>query len=689
MAQAMIYIDNTPHEVDAERNLLDVCLSLRLDLPYFCWHPAMGSVGACRQCAVKLFQNEHDTRGRLVMACMTPVVNGMRISIADPDARKFRAGVIEGLMENHPHDCPVCDEGGECHLQDMTVMTGHDYRSYRFPKRTFRNQYLGPFLNHEMNRCIQCYRCVRFYREYAGGDDFNVFKLRDIVYFGRKEDGVLQNEFAGNLVEVCPTGVFTDKTLKRHYARKWDLTMAPSICVHCGLGCNTTVAERYGQVRRIVNRYNGSVNGYFLCDRGRYGYEFVNSPHRIRKARSRLNGRVQQLNPAEALKHVSNLLSNKRRVLGIGSPRASLEANFALRTLVGADHFYTGMSESESQLVSLMLNILRDSPASIPSMREVESYDAVFVLGEDVTNTAPRLALSLRQAARQRPLEDAKKLHVPLWQDHAVRTLIQDRHGPFFVACPSETRLDDIATQAYRAAPDDIARLAFAVAHEIDSSAPDAPDLSRQARSFAERVAGALANSKKPLVISGSASASDALIQAAANVVRSLSHAGKSAGLTFTMPEANSAGLALFGGGSLNGAFQAANKDGADTTVIVLENDLSRRAPRSEVDRFLSSGVHLIALDSLETETTARAEIVLPAGTFAESSGTVINNEGRAQRFFRVLPPEAEILESWAWLAQMTAAKGERSWQDLDEIILAIAQSEPFLAPVTKAAPLS
>src|SRR5690348_8178078 len=216
MAQATIYIENKPHEVDAERNLLDVCLSLHLDLPYFCWHPALGSVGACRQCAVKVFANENDTRGRLVMACMTPIAKGMRVSIVDADARKFRAGVIEGLMENHPHDCPVCDEGGECHLQDMTVMTGHDYRSYRFPKRTFRNQYLGPFLNHEMNRCIQCYRCVRFYREYAGGKDFNVFGIRNLAYFGRYEDGVLESEFAGNLDEVCPTGVFTDATHKHH-----------------------------------------------------------------------------------------------------------------------------------------------------------------------------------------------------------------------------------------------------------------------------------------------------------------------------------------------------------------------------------------------------------------------------------------------------------------------------------------
>ncbi|MFB3915838.1 MAG: 2Fe-2S iron-sulfur cluster-binding protein [Terriglobales bacterium] len=140
---ATIYIDGKPYRVDAKQNLLHACLSLGFDLPYFCWHPALGSVDACRQCAVKQFRTPDDKRGRLVMACMTPAAEGTRISIRDSEAVAFRAGIIEGMMQNHPHDCPVCDEGGECHLQDMTVMTGHDYRRYDFRKRTFRNQYLG------------------------------------------------------------------------------------------------------------------------------------------------------------------------------------------------------------------------------------------------------------------------------------------------------------------------------------------------------------------------------------------------------------------------------------------------------------------------------------------------------------------------------------------------------------------
>jgi NADH-quinone oxidoreductase subunit G len=689
MALVPIYIDGKRHEVEARQNLLEICLSLRLDLPYFCWHPALGSVGACRQCAVKWFLTEHDTKGRIVMACMTPAVKDMRISVDDPDVRKFRAGVIEGLMENHPHDCPVCDEGGECHLQDMTVMTGHDYRSYRFPKRTFQNQYLGPFLNHEMNRCIQCYRCVRFYREYAGGSDFNAFKLRDIVYFGRTSEGVLENEFAGNLVEVCPTGVFTDKTLKRHYTRKWDLTMAPSICAHCGLGCNTTAGERYGLLRRIVNRYNGAVNGYFLCDRGRFGYEFVNSERRIRIPRVVRNGNREVLDVEQALAHAAKLLSGNHKVIGVGSPRASLEANFALRALVGAENFCQGISDHDSRLASQMLDLLRSGPARVPSLRETESCDGVFVLGEDVTNSAPRLALSLRQSARQQPIEQVKKLGIPAWQDHAVREAVQQQHGPFFIASTNATRLDDVATEIYRAAPDNLARLGFAVAHVIDSAAPGVQDLPPEVSSLAQRIATALLNSARPLVVSGPGCKSEAVSVAAANVSRALCRAGKSASLFLTTQEPNSVGLTMLGGRSLNAAFEAVRSGSADT-IIVLENDLFRRAPRAQVEAFFQAATHVIVLDSVENETAARTELVLPCGTFAESEGTFVNNEGRAQRFFRAMPLEGEVQESWAWLTSMKAARdASASRAKFDDLVLAVAQSVPSLSAVEKAAPPS
>jgi NADH-quinone oxidoreductase subunit G len=682
---ATIYVDNKPHDVKPGQSLLSACLGLGLNLPYFCWHPALGSVGACRQCAVKQYKDENDTQGRLVMACMTPVAEKVRIGLEDREAVEFRAGVIEGLMQSHPHDCPVCDEGGECHLQDMTVMTGHIYRRYEYTKRTFRNQDLGPFVNHEMNRCIQCYRCVRYYREYAGGTDLNAFLMRNQVFFGRSQDGVLENEFAGNLVEICPTGVFTDKTLKQHYTRKWDLQMAPSVCVHCGLGCNTTAGERYGTLRRIVNRYNGDVNGYFLCDRGRFGYEFVNRKERIRQPLLRKGGTGKAISSAEAQSHLMALVAPKNKLIGIGSPRASLEANFALRAVVGADNFCCGVSRDEARLANLMLEALRKGAARTPSLAEMETADAVLVLGEDVMNVAPRMALALRQSVRQAPMENVRKKGIAEWQDDAVREAVQEEKGPLFIATPNRTRLDGIATETFRAAPDDLARLGFAIAHEIDPAAPAAANLPASIVEAAARMGLALKNAKRPLVVSGAGCRSDAVIQAAANVAAALAKGNASTLLSFAVPEPNTLGLAMMGGVPLESAFDAA-RDGKVDTIIVLENDLYRRAERSQVDALLKSAQHVVALDCLPSSTTDSAELVLAAGTFAEADGTFVNNEGRAQRFFQVYVPPDPQLESWRWLAR--AGEGEAGgWKNLDDVLNAMARDLPVFRRVPEAAP--
>jgi NADH-quinone oxidoreductase subunit G len=685
---ATIFIDNRPHDVPDGVNLLHACLSLTLNLPYFCWHPAMGSVGACRQCAVKQFRDEKDAHGKLVMACMTAAAPGTRISIEDADAREFRTSVGEWLMVHHPHDCPVCDEGGECHLQDMTVMNGHTYRRYRGTKRTFTNQDLGSFVNQEMNRCIQCYRCVRFYRDYAGGRDFDAFFLRDRVFFGRHEDGTLESEFSGNLVEVCPTGVFTDKTLKLHFTRKWDERTAPSVCVHCSIGCNTIPGERYGVLRRIRTRFNGEVNGYFLCDRGRYGYAFVNSERRLRSPFVR-GAPAGTTTRRIALERAASFLATGTRAIGIGSPRASLEANFALRALVGPDRFFSGMAEPEHAMVSTILHVLRDGPVRSASLHDVELSDAVFVLGEDVTNTAPMLALALRQSVRRQPMEVAEKLHIPDWDDAAVRTAVQGARGPLFIASVANTRLDDIATATFHGAPDDVARLGLDVAHALDSSAPGTGPRTPADTALIERIARALRDAQRPLIVAGTGSGNVAAIEAAANVAWALHAAGRPVSLALVVPECNSLGAALLGGQGLDGAIDAIARGEADT-LVVLENDVYRRGHGAVVSRCLDGAAHLIVIDHVVTPTTDRADVGLSASTFAEADGTFINNEGRAQRFFQVFEPAGEVQEGWRWIRDLTIAAGRPgadAWHTLDDVTAALASNLPGLAAIRNVAP--
>jgi NADH-quinone oxidoreductase subunit G len=684
-----ISIDGIEYEVEAGRNLLESALGLGLDLPYFCWHPAMGSIGACRQCAVVQYQNAEDERGRIVMACMTPVTDGAIFSLAGDKAAGFRRAIVESLMLNHPHDCPVCAEGGECHLQDMTVMTGHRDRHYRGRKNSHRNQNLGPLINHEMNRCITCYRCTRYYRDYAGGTDLAALAGHDHVYFGRHTDGVLQSEFAGNLVEVCPTGVFTDKTLVNDYTRKWDLQSAPSVCTGCAAGCNTLPGERYGKLKRVHNRFNAQVNGYFLCDRGRFGAAYVNHEKRLRFAGLRdADGRYNAVDHPQALQHMAAMCHNKR-VAGVGSPRASVEANYLLRQLVGPDNFCPGSATGQQALESQALALLQQYANAIPDLPAVESADAIVILGEDVTNTAPRLALALRQSVRNKAYEMAADLRLEHWQDAAIRNLAQDQRSPLLMATTGNTPLDDVAQARISLAPADIARLGEAIASEIGGSENNAnTDFATHAKTTAD----ILRSAKRPLIVSGTGAGNGAIMNAAAAICQALQQSGQPCMLSLVVPEANSMGQALLAGPeapNLDLLIQRAQAGEIDT-LLVLENDLYRRAPSAQIDTLLGSVDNVVVLDGMENATVSHSTLALPAASALESEGTLVSSEGRAQRHFQVFSPGDERHSAWHWLLSCMRELGRQEVENIqhfDDVTRACASDIETLAGMPAAAP--
>ena len=770
---AVIHIDGTTVEVDSSDNLLQACLSLGIDVPYFCYHPALGSVGSCRQCAVKQYQNEEDMkagRGRLVMSCMVAPGDDMYISVTDDEAKAFRKSMVELLMTNHPHDCPTCEEGGHCHLQDMTYMSGHSRRRYRFTKRTHHNQELGPFIAHEMNRCIACYRCVRFYKDYAGGEDLGVYGSNNRVYFGRDQDGQFESEFSGNLTEVCPTGVFTDKTHSERYNRKWDMQYAPSICHGCSAGCNISPGERYGELRRIENRYNGEVNRYFLCDRGRFGYGYVNREDRPTQALERINDKHVKINIDYALDETIKRIKDKK-VIGIGSPRASLETNFALKNLVGYDKFSTGLNHQQQALVNKCIEVLSTDGIYNPSMTDIESYDAVLVLGEDITQTSSRVALSVRQAAKNEGLKMAAALQTQPWLAEPVKRIAQNALSPVYVIDVTQTKLEDISKVSVVATPEDITKLGFKVADEIVRFADDLseivdPQASEQQdvdgmQALAQQIAYDLLQADKPLVISGSSLSSTALIEAAAQITQALTQkratikateqhqvdthnekvraaekqaqtdqpdedqelsakpeksdtgtdkdaqddverepANKlelkevndsyhaQAGIYLTVPDANSMGVCMLGGQSVE-ELLATDFD----VVIVAENQLTDAIDADKLTQLLADKT-VIALDHQLLEWHKDVDIVLPAASFAEADGTLISAEGRAQRFFQVYHnnyyhPMSSIKEGWRWLhAVHSSLEGkEVDWTQLDDVINALIVTHPKLAGIKGAAP--
>jgi NADH-quinone oxidoreductase subunit G len=395
-----LIIDNITVEVGEGTTVLEAAQSIDIPIPHFCWHPALGKAGACRVCAVKMLDGP--VKG-IQMSCMLPAQDGMVVSTTDPEAVAMRRNVIEWLMINHPLDCPVCDEGGECQLQDFTIAGGHGIRRYSGKKRTHLNQDLGPYIEHEMNRCIQCYRCVRFYQEYAGGVDFGVMGIAGRVYYGRFQDGQLESPFSGNLVDICPTGVFTDKTA-RFRARYWDYEMAPSVCPHCSLGCNITPVAHYRELLKSIARRNDAVNGWFICDRGRFSNAaLMNDPRRPRTPT--VDGRVTSWDEAldALLLRIAEIgeLNGPGSIAIVGSSRLALEASLLLPVLAqssaaGALCYFTGQEESES---SLALHGLLSTVRSA-SQQDVRESDCIVVCGCDPLQDAPMMALAVRQAWR-------------------------------------------------------------------------------------------------------------------------------------------------------------------------------------------------------------------------------------------------------------------------------------------------
>ena len=665
MSRVRLTIDGVEREVEAGQDLLTASLGLGVAIPHFCWHAALGSVGACRLCAVRVHTGPEDETGRVEMACMTPVAEGQRVEVADPEAAEMRARVIEWLMVNHPHDCAVCEEGGACHLQDMVVASGHHRRRYRFAKRTHRNQDLGPLLTHEMNRCIACYRCTRFYRGYAGGRDLDVFGAHDRVYFGRYEDGPLESPFAGNLAEVCPTGVFNDRGWSEHYARKWDMAATPSVCTQCSVGCNIFAAERDGRLRRVQNRYHGAINGHFLCDRGRFGALHVEEG---RLEAPRIGGAVAT--EAAALAAARTALA--QGAVGIGSPRASLETNAALRRLVGQDRFFAAVAEREARAVARMAQRLAAGRGA--TLADIAAADAVLVLGEDLTGTAPRAALALRQAARGAADALAAEKGVPAWLDNAARVAGEGRRSPIALVTPRADALDDVATWALRRAPGEIAGVGEAVAAALGGADADA-----EARAVAE----ALAAAERPLVVAGFGTGRGEVAEAAGAVADALGD-GRSDGarIAFFPPEANSLGLALMDAGGLERAV-AALEAGEARTVIIAEADLAERVDPALAERLQAAAETVIVLDSAETTTAARADIVLPVADWSEAAGTWVNHEGRAQRAFAVTA--AHRRAGWRVIADLFGT--HPGWATLDDMLAAMAHDLPSLAPARDAAP--
>ncbi|MGC9196570.1 MAG: NADH-quinone oxidoreductase subunit NuoG, partial [Syntrophobacteraceae bacterium] len=616
-----LIIDEREIEVPEGTKVIDAAEMLGIVIPRFCYHEALGSVGACRMCAVKFIQGPF--KG-VQMSCMIDARDGMVVSTTDEEAVEFRKRVIELLMKNHPLDCPVCDEGGQCLLQDETVSGGHALRRFPGPKRTYRDQYLGPFIKHEMNRCIHCYRCSRFYQEFAGYRDLGPLQIGDRLYFGRFSDGCLESPFSGNLVDICPTGVYTDKTA-RFKLRRWDLQRAPGLCNQCSLGCNTVANGHYRGIMRIEARFNPDVNGYFLCDAARFGFSYANGDHGLgrRPLSPQIGGKPA--GAAEALSVARKALEDIAAKNGpgsvavVGSHRNSLETQCMLNHVCETRGWLGPVFFSDPAMREKTLSAVDQLDGEIAvSMKQIEKADFVIVAGADPLNEAPMCALAIRQAARKKAVVvtlDPRPVSLPCEFEH-------------FAVLPKDI-------EPYLGA------LIFkAMGEHAASLGPEAQNfcayLASQLENFnppesLDRLAKLLASSSKPVIICGTDVTRETTPAFAADCVRLLNLCAKQAGLFNLLPGAGSFGAALLSRTEVPTFADLVEhiEKGLVRALVVAESDAFHGCPdRARLDSALSKLDFFLAMDYFPTETVRRASIFYPASTIFETGATYINQEG-------------------------------------------------------------
>jgi NADH-quinone oxidoreductase subunit G len=617
-----LIIDDQEIEVSEGTKVIDAAEKLGIMIPRFCVHPALGSVGACRVCAVKFLQGPF--KG-VQMSCMIDAKDGMVVSTTDEEAVDFRKHVIEWLMMNHPHDCPVCDEGGHCLLQDLTIAGGHGIRRFQGKKRTHLDQYLGPLIQHEMNRCIQCYRCSRFYQEFAGYRDLGVMQIGSRVYFGRYKAGTLESPFAGNLTDICPTGVYTDKP-SRFFGRRWDYERSPSVCINCSLGCHTVTSARYRQIVRQEAKFSKAVNGHFICDRGRYGFYYAGQNERPRHPRTRGEEASWENSLRTAFDELDRISreSGPAAVACVGSVRSSLETQAALKRLCrtkGWQGPVYGMDPDIEMKVKSAVSEL-DSDLAV-SLGDLENADYILAVGVDPVNEAPILAMAMRQAQRKGTkvaLVDPRPIELPFDFNHLP--VIPDA-----MALWLNLLLKNMVESGTAQTPGVKAPKSLAGSMSEDITRLWNPDQM-------EEVASDLGQSLRPVIVCGTEIVPKTVPGLAADCARHLKFMKKSSGLFYLFSGANSFGAALLS--EFETSFEKILTEIETHSIralVLVESDPYFNFPdRTRLEKALERLDMLVVMDYLDSRGVRDADVFLPTMTLYEAGGFFINQEGRVQK---------------------------------------------------------
>ena len=626
-----VTINGNEYQVEKGARLIDVCREKGHSVPSFCYYADLALQASCRTCLVRV-----EKMPKLQTSCTITCTDGMVVTTQSDEIEKAQRGMIEFLLANHPLDCPVCDRGGECELQEMAFDWGGLEERFRERKNAQPEKFLSPIVANDPQRCILCKRCTRVCDEWMGEDAIEAGGRGAGTVIGTF-GGWLNCSQCGNCIEVCPTGTLLDATY-RHQARPWELERTISTCTFCSDGCQMSLGGRGGELMRVVarDRYVNGLNGEFLCIKGRFAHPFVNHEERIKTpvVRYRKGGRLVPATWDQALEFAANRLREIAEANGadsigvVGSPRITNEANYMLLKFatetVGTENY---TATDAFSLIPFFENL----GAPLATHKDIRFAKTIVLIGSEPEELQPLTAKQIRQAVRN---------------GGAKLIVIND----------TPIRLKEHAAQFVHIRPgaEDAAVLALADEAQSDMAARKM-GIERDAVDSVRRM---IAETDGMCIVMFGGELSPAAMRTLAQLPQNLD-AGKARFLFHPLPLFNNS-LGVHDIGLMNGrmtATQMLNAAGERVRAMYVAGSfLPEQLKGREVN--LAKLDLLIVQELFETETTRDADVVFPAASFAETDGTFTNNDGFVQRVRQAIPPVHQSKQDWMITASLSATLG-------------------------------
>ncbi len=627
-----LFINDEEVTVPAGTSILEACRKNGVEVPYFCYHPELSVAANCRMCLVEV-----EGWGKPTASCSTPVSEGMKVITESEGLEKDRSMMMEYLLINHPLDCPVCDQGGACKLQDYAVEHGEGKGRYKETKRLPTDKDLGPFVETCMTRCIHCTRCVRFADEIAGTGDMGVLNRGDHMKIDGIVEDALTSELSGNLSDICPVGALLDKP-SHDVSRPWEMTRHRSTCTQCPQGCDIEIESRNDEVMRIRPQKDGVEP--WICDRGRYVYDAFRSDNRLLKPKIRIGTDLQDASWDDAVAKAVELLKGKRVGI-VFSPDWSVEGLTAIRLLHDLAF--------EDAKVAFELHRRDARPFAFEeglsmTTEAMESVDQVVILGSDLRQRLPILMQRLRKRLNAgKPVTRIGAMSYRTNSDITSDALIRPRDWHAVIA----RAMDQLIELGKRAAGMDAWLAKVEGRHEAGKLLADA----------------LMADSCALLVGEEVRSHEDAasLIYGLDLLMRAAGHAEAHKDGRNLLPEGMNAQLlsAVFGDlrVSAGDLFDAASNGELDTLLLVgsdpVGDGLFSRQAKEALEK-----VDLVQVAAISGEMSKYASVQLPATAYAEIAGTFVNMEGRVRVADNPLRSLGEERPMWKVMMRLTQALG-------------------------------